>query len=286
MDKVGLSHSTYKTINGIKGKNSFAKVKTNGKLPPGHPDYKLDLSKQSKDLSKELKPGKVTDNITSEKSSSSSSDVNIDVPKLPEAPDLPKVDAEDILDTADKIDKTKKVTKVVTPKSEEKLKTPAVFFVSGFELFDFSFMGNGLKDMTEAIEPARMYAWDQKEEMIEEIKKRENNQPVILVGQGFGADTAVEIAQELNSVENGFRTIDLLVTLNSIGTDNDFIPQNVSKNLNFLTADNGWFDDGPNIAANYKRTQVENYLRPEDHSDLDDSTDIQIEIMNAINNLV
>jgi len=147
-------------------------------------------------------------------------------------------------------------------------------------------MGNGLKDMTEAVDQARLYSWDQKEEMIDEIKKRENGQPVILVGQGFGGDTAVEIAQELNSVENGFRTIDLLVTLNSAGTDNDFIPQNVSKNLNFLTADNGWFDDGPNIAINYKRTQVENYLRPESHSKLDDTTDVQIEIMNAINNLI
>lgn len=283
MDKVGLSHSTYKMINGVKVKDSFSAIKNKANLPPTHPDYKLDLSTKSKELNKDIqntkdisKPTKTVDET--------SSDIKLERPELPSTPDLP--DLSDAIEVSDKVEKAEKVAKIVEPKSEEKLKTPAVFFVGGFELFDMSFMDDGMKSMTDAIKEARYYSWDQKNEMIDEIKNRENDQRVILVGQGFGGDTAVEIAQELNTVENGFRTIDLLVTLNSVGLDNDFIPQNVSKNLNFLTANNGWFDDGPNIAINYKRTQVENYLRPESHSDLDNTTDVQIEIINAINSLV
>jgi hypothetical protein len=204
---------------------------------------------------------------------------------LPDTPDLTDV-AKEVLDKADNIDTAKKAKEVVTKKEVKEIDKPAVFFIGGISLFDADFMGNGLKQMTEAVDEGRYYNWDQKDEMIDQIKLRKRSQPVILVGHGFGADSAVEISQELNTIENGFRTIDLLVTLNSVGTDNDFIPQNVTKNLNFLTADNGWFDDGPNIATNYKRTKVENYLRPEDHSDLDDTTDVQIEVLNAINNLI
>ena len=72
-----------------------------------------------------------------------------------------------------------------------------------------------------------------------------------------------------------------------MGFDNDLIPQNVRKNLNFVA--NGPYtliNDGPNIAANYKRTDVDNFLRLEQHADLDDSTEIQIEILDAINELV
>lgn len=285
MDKVGLSNSTYKNIEGTKGKNAFgaikAKINSNGKaLPVGHPDYKLNLSGKSKELNKEIQSSKSAD---SQVSSSNSSKINI--PDLPDTPDVTDV-AEKALDAVGKVDKTESVSKIIPKKAPEKIDKPAVFFIGGVSIFDADFMGNGLKQMTDAIDTARFYDWDQKTEMVDQIKARESGQPVILVGHGFGSDTAVEIAQELNTVENGFRTIDLLVTMNSVGTNNDFIPQNVTKNLNFLTADNGWFDDGPNIATNYKRTQVENYLRPEDHSELDDTTDVQIEVLNAINNLI
>lgn len=289
MDKVGLSNSTYKNIEGAKGKNAFgaikAKINSNGKsLPVGHPDYKLKLSDKSKELNKEIqKPNSKV--IESQTSSSSGSSAKVSIPDLPDTPDVTDV-AEKALDAVDKVDKVETASKVVPKKAPEKIDKPAVFFIGGVSIFDADFMGNGLKQMTDAIDAARFYDWDQKDEMIDQIKAREGGQPVVLVGHGFGSDTAVEIAQELNTVENGFRTIDLLVTMNSVGTNNDFIPQNVSKNLNFLTADNGWFDDGPNIATNYKRTKVENYLRPEDHSDLDDTTDVQIEVLNEINNLI
>ncbi len=167
---------------------------------------------------------------------------------------------------------------------------PGIFFISGFDWFGASSVkGNydGIRDMAEAVEGAEHYSWDQKEEILQKIKERQPTQPILLVGHSFGGDTAVEIANELNSIENGFRSIDLLDTLDSVGFDNDLIPQNVRKNLNFVA--NGPYtliNDGPNIAANYKRTDVDNFLRLEQHADLDDSTEIQIEILDAINELV
>lgn len=170
-----------------------------------------------------------------------------------------------------------------------KLQKPGVFFVSGFDWFGASSVkGNydGIRDMAEAVEGARHYAWDQQEEIIEQIKKRDPHQPIVLIGHSFGGDAVMEIAQELNSIENGFRRIDLLVTLDSVGFDNDIVPQNVKKNLNFLAQGNKFINDGPNIAANYQRTDVANFLRHEAHADLDDATDIQIEILEAIRKVV
>ncbi len=170
------------------------------------------------------------------------------------------------------------------------LEKPGIYFVSGFDWFGASFIkGNydGIRDMAEAIEGAKHYSWDQEDEIIEDIKKRKPDQPVILVGHSFGGDGAVEIANRLNTIENGFRKIDLLITLDSVGTDNDFIPQNVKKNLNFLAqGPYRLINDGPNIARNYERTQVKNFLRPEEHADLDDTTDIQITILEEVENVL
>ncbi len=166
------------------------------------------------------------------------------------------------------------------------LEKPGIYFVSGFDWFGASSVkGNydGIRDMAEAIDGAEHYSWDEKDEIIEDIKKRKADQPVILVGHSFGGDGVVEIAQELNTIENGFRKIDLMVTLDSVGADNDLIPQNVKKNLNYLAQGPYKFlNDGPNIALNYKRTEVENYLRHEEHADLDDATDVQIQILEEV----
>lgn len=170
-----------------------------------------------------------------------------------------------------------------------KLKSPGIFFVSGFDWFGASSVkGNydGIRDMAEAVEGARHYAWDQQEEILEQIKKRDPNVPLILVGHSFGGDAVVEIAQELNTIENGFRKVDLMVTLDSVGLDNDIIPQNVKKNLNYLAQGNGLINDGPNIAANYQRSEVTNYLRHEAHAELDDTTDIQVAVLEAISKIV
>lgn len=170
------------------------------------------------------------------------------------------------------------------------IKTPGVFFVSGFDWFGAgSIKGNydGIQDMSEAVDGAEKFAWDEQDKIVEAIKKRDPKEPIILVGHSFGGDAVVEIANKLNTIENGFRTIDLVVTLDSVGFNNDIIPQNVKKNLNFIA--NGPYDflnDGPNIAKNYNRTEVTNFLREEVHSDLDDTTDVQIEILDAIKSIV
>ncbi len=189
----------------------------------------------------------------------------------------------------EKLSSTEKAIKI-HEKKFGKLEKPGIYFVSGFDWFGAgSIKGNydGIKDMADAIPGAKHYSWDEQDLIIEDIKKRKPDQPIVIIGHSFGGDSAVEIAQELNSIENGFRKIDLLVTLDSVGYDNDKIPQNVGKNLNYLAQGPYEFlNDGPNIALNYKRTAVENYLRHEKHADLDDSTDIQIEILDQIEKAV
>lgn len=285
MNKVGPfvsnSNASKSAATGAAAGVSKVPKMLNGKPNPA---YKLDLSKKSKELKNQMQNQTPTDSSTSSSSSSSSSS-SADLPvTTPPIPDAPKMDLADVADKAQKAKQAKDLAKSAKAKMEEaKLKkTPAVFFIKAFEFVENDIFANGMKSMAEATTGARYYSWDQKGEMIDQIQKRDKNQPVILVGHGFGADTAVEIAQELNSIENGFRKIDLLVTLNSSGFNNDFIPQNVVKNLNYITEDNGWTDDGPNIALDYHRTKVENFLRPEDHDELDESTSIQMDVLEAI----
>ena len=197
----------------------------------------------------------------------------------------------------DKAEKSKLEKQLEAPKKAEKvhrskfgnLDEPGIYFISGFDWFGAgSIKGNydGVKDMAEAITGAKHFAWDQRDEIIEDIMKHKPNQPIVLVGHSFGGDTIVEIANELNTIENGFRKIDLMVTLDSVGLNNDNIPQNVSHNLNFL-ADGpyGLINDGPNLAVDYLKTKVENMLRHEAHSELDDSIDIQSRILSEIDKL-
>lgn len=290
MDKIGSNPKPIQTkiINGKEVTNAFQFKKAPGSLKP---DYKLALSDKArglqKDLSKtkDLKPEVAKPNIETPASSESTSvEVklpNIDVPDIPSPPDIT-----DAADALKKIDNVKEAKKIIEVKKENSIEKPAVFFIGGLRAFDFDLIEDGMKSMTDAVKPARLYSWNQKEEMIDEIKTRKENQPVVLVGHGLGADTAVEIAQELNTLDNRFRRVDMLVTLNSIGFNNDFIPENVLANKNYLTADNGWMDDSANIAINYKTTKVENFLRPESHADLDQSSDIQRQIINEIDRLV
>lgn len=167
---------------------------------------------------------------------------------------------------------------------------PGIYFVSGFDWFGASSVkGNydGIRDMAEAIDGAKHYSWADQDEIFEDIKKRKPDQPIVLVGHSFGGDGVVEIAQRLNTIDNGFRKIDLLITLDSVGFDNDLIPQNVKKNINYLAqGPYNFINDGPNIALNYERTKVENYLRHEEHADLDDATDIQIKVLEEIENII
>lgn len=161
---------------------------------------------------------------------------------------------------------------------------PAIFFIKGFGMFS-SNNDDGLEEMSGAYKNGKVFDWDEKERMIHEISRRPKEQPVILVGHSYGADTAVEIANELNSLDKRFRKVDLLVTMDSVGRNNDIVPENVRHNMNIIT-ESMFFGDEPNIARDSKKTLVTNDLRPEGHTEIDNKASIQSEIINAIDLII
>lgn len=165
------------------------------------------------------------------------------------------------------------------------LHQPAVIFINGFDLNLFD-SETGLDTMSSNIPRSKVYNWDQEEEVIARIRQTDLAQPVIIVGQGMGGDTAVEISSKLNSLENGFRKVDMLITLDSIGFDNDIIPQNVKQNFNVISDSDLFFNDGPNIARNTKATVIINELRSEDGSDLDESNEVQFMVFDKLNGVL
>jgi Pyruvate/2-oxoacid:ferredoxin oxidoreductase gamma subunit len=161
--------------------------------------------------------------------------------------------------------------------------SPAVIFISGFKLGGISGDSeSGVAKMSKAINGAKHFSWDQEDLILKEINKHSYGTPIILVGHSFGGDSAVEIANSLNSLEYGFRKVDLLVTLDSVGIDNDIIPVNVKKNMNFISDMDLIFNDGPNIARDFNTTTVINELRSDDHTSLDDSSEVQSKIFSEV----
>ncbi len=158
---------------------------------------------------------------------------------------------------------------------------PAIFFIEGFSLFSGS-SGGGLPDLQKNMPGSELYAWDDEDKMLEEILKRPLDRPVVLVGHSLGGDAAVNLANRLNTLENGYRKIDLIVTLDSVGFKNDIIPANVKKNLNFIGDEDAFFNDGPNIARDNRYTEVINELRSEGHRQIDEAEDIHFKIFNSI----
>lgn len=170
-------------------------------------------------------------------------------------------------------------------KKTKKIEKPALIFIEGFELFSSG--GNGVKDMAQAMPGGKHFGWDQKKEIVNEIQKHSDKQPVVLVGHSFGADTAVEIAEEFNNLQKGYRPIDLLVTLDAVGFNHHVIPVNVKRNLNFFAEGRIPMLHGTaHVAKNPKLTNVHNELKSVTHTDIDDSRDIQFEIFNEIKNLI
>ena len=74
--------------------------------------------------------------------------------------------------------------------------------------------------------------------------------------------------------------------MDSFGFNNDIIGQNVAKNLNFISDDSSWLNDGPNIARNNNLTEVINELRTESHTELDENEEIQLKIFQSINDIL
>ena len=58
-------------------------------------------------------------------------------------------------------------------------------------------------------------------------------EPVIVVGHSFGADTAIEIAQEL---ERNSVCVDLLIQIDSVGIGDEVLPANVKRGVNLFVA--------------------------------------------------
>lgn len=238
-------------------------------------DYKVDLSQAAKNPTP--------------------SAPNVGVPSMPSVslPDLPSLpDAEPVKEVAKEVAKDEALEKAkAAARAEEKIKAgsvkkPAIVFVTGWQgMFspsksEGSYAGVGR--MAEAVEGSRLYDWNQKDEIIDHIKKTHPDFPIILVGHSLGGDTVKEIADELDSLEHNFRSVDLLVTLDAVGFNNDIIPQNVKEHLNVFAETNVLLNDGPHVARRHENTEVKNILSPLDHTELDDAKDIQYEIVQAI----
>lgn len=188
------------------------------------------------------------------------------------------------------VDKVKEIAEVAkaSPEVEAKLeKGPKLFFMSGFDWWGASESSEGgLAEMVEHLPEAKLYEWDDESSILEEIKKMDKESPVVLVGHSFGGDSVVAIANELNSMKYGFREVDLLVTLDSVGYDNDIIPANVKKNLNFIGDRALLFNDGPNIARSVDNTDVVNEMRREDHNGIDNAKEVQKKILGGIDEVL
>jgi hypothetical protein len=168
--------------------------------------------------------------------------------------------------------KTMKKERAIHQKLQRK---PAIYFISGLEVFGGQ--SDGMKSLADNIKGAKHFSWSQKEDMLEGIQNTDGRYPVILVGHGLGADTAVEIAQELNQLEHQYRPVKLLMTIDSVGFDNDIIDQNVEKNVHFFSDRVGLFNDGPNVARDRARTEVINILSESNYAELDVDPNIQFE---------
>lgn len=192
--------------------------------------------------------------------------VGIGVPSVP-VPDLAEV----------------KESKTIEGKEITRINKPAIFFINGFHFNPFRDESKGLTGMAKNIPGAEVFSWSEADKVIDAVKTRPHTQPVILVGHGMGGDSAVDVVNKLNSVEHGFRRVDLLVTMDSIGTDNDVIPQNVRENYNIISDQDSLFNDGPNIARKKNQTKVDNELFEMGHNQLEEDTEVQFLVFEKIN---
>jgi hypothetical protein len=242
------------------------------------PDYKLDLSESSR-------------------VSGSPSLPSVPPPVVPSVPSLPLPDIKPMEvmrkrfeeEVKDKIkDKaSEKLDEVSSPKSlRGTVKKPLVIFIKGLDLFSHPLKSEGgyagVGRMADSIPDAKIFSFDQKSEIKEEINKIHRDYPVVVVGHSLGADTAVEVANDYDSLKGGFRPIDLLVTMDAIGFNNDIIPQNVKNHLNVFGETSWFLNDGPHVARRDEKTQVRNILSPLGHTEIDDDREIQFEIIDLI----
>ncbi|MBC7429345.1 MAG: hypothetical protein H7336_12075 [Bacteriovorax sp.] len=258
-------------------------AKTAGEVP------KADITEQAKALNaaEEVKAEAPAESAPSSSSSAKevmtkASSVAKAISKVPILPIVtPSADSKALQVSEKKVTSDKKPEPPV-----HVIKKPAVIFIEGFSMFGIS-NGDGIKDMADNFPGAKKFDWTDNDKIVEEIKKHAPDQPVVLVGHSFGGDTAIEVANELNSPKQGFRAVDLLVSIDAVGMNKTIIPVNVKSNLNFFGEGMMPFIHGdPTVARNTKYTQVTNELRSLMHSKMDDNPEVQFEIFNKINDVL
>lgn len=272
-----IQHPINQNLKNLKAFRSGKAVPT----PGSETTSQAEITDQAKLLkSKETEQAKVPDQQTQveNKTSADVADKATSVAKaLAKTPVLPIVVPTKPSKISEKIDDKKKEEKI------HFLKKPAVIFIEGFSAFGIS-NGDGIKEMSDNMPGAKRFSWEEHDQIMTEIKKHAPDQPVVLVGHSFGGDTAIEIANELNSVKNGFRSIDLIVSIDAVGMNKTIIPQNVKRNLNFFGEGLLPFVHGdPTVARNTKYTEVTNELRTDMHSKMEDNPEVQFQIFEAIN---
>jgi len=182
-----------------------------------------------------------------------------------------------------KMDKTNDIKKYEKPSTDLRpIKKPGVFFIGGFNWLGLSSENKKLEEMSSHIPDSKYFDYKDKDIILNEIKRRPSGQPIVIVGRGFGGDVAKEIGNDLDSMENGFKKIDLLVTIDSSSFANDIIPQNVVKHINLID-ESSLFNDGPNIARDSNRTMVTNTLLKDD---ILGSRQVQYDLFQNINSVL
>lgn len=249
-------------------------------LPPKSPEPAAEtaISDNAKVLS-EKAPEQAPPPVETPPASSAAKTVAGAIAKMPVLPILIPKESKDVKKMENKLADP-------VPARVNYIKKPAVIFIEGFSAFGIS-NGDGIKDMAENFPGAKRFSWEERDKIIDQIKKHAPDQPVVLVGHSFGGDTAVEIANTFNNVKNGFRSIDLLVSIDSVGMNHSIIPMNVKRNLNFFGEGIVPFLHGdPNVARNTDYTEVINELRSELHSKMEDVPEIQYKIFESINEVL
>lgn len=250
--------------------------------PPGAAP--VDISENAKALNEKTPPPESSNPAekTMESVGSTAKAVGAAIAKMPVLPIVVSKDSKNSKDVK------KMEEKLSDPKASKFnfINRPAVIFIEGFSAFGMS-NGDGIKDMADNFPGAKRFSWDEHDKIIDEIKKHAPDRAVVLVGHSFGADTAVEVASTLNNVKNAFRSVDLLVSIDSVGLNHSIIPINVKRNLNFFGEGVVPFLHGePNVARNTDYSDVVNELRPELHSKMEDSSEVQYKIFESINEVL
>jgi pimeloyl-ACP methyl ester carboxylesterase len=258
-----------------KGAHSHSAKTASPEAPP------VDISENAKVLNEKTPPPESSNTAgkTTESAGIAAKSVAQAMAKMPVLPIVVSKDSKDVKKIEEKLS---------DPKASKFnfIHRPAVIFIEGFSAFGIS-NGDGIKDMADNFPGAKRFSWDEHDKIIDEIKKHAPDRPVVLVGHSFGADTAVEVSSTLNNVKNAFRPVDLLVSIDSVGMNHSIIPINVKRNLNFFGEGVIPFLHGePNVARNTDYTDVINELRPELHSKMEDSSEVQYKIFESINEVL